>query len=293
MKLISTFFLPSTLFLFMLFMGMTLSVDDFKRVANSRLQIALGLFVQLFIAPLLAFIIAITLKLNTFEAVGLIILASCPGGAVSNLFSYFAKADTALSVTLTALSSLITVFTIPFIVNLGLSYFASEGVDFHLPIMKTILSISLLTTFPLLTGMLLKKIAPSYCSKRESAFAFPLVLIILFGLTFMITFVREQTPPVESVILISCSVILLNIFLLICGYCCGGLFRIKRKQKVTIGIESIIQNVVLAVTIAVSPQFLNNSMFGITAGIYSVFMCLSCAIVIMWSRRFLSKTVDV
>lgn len=152
-------------------MGMTLSVDDFKRVANSRLQVALGLFVQLFIAPLLAFIIAITLKLNTFEAVGLIILASCPGGAVSNLFSYFAKADTALSVTLTALSSLITVFTIPFIVNLGLSYFASEGVDFHLPIMKTILSISLLTTFPLLTGMLLKKIAPSYCSKRESAFA--------------------------------------------------------------------------------------------------------------------------
>jgi BASS family bile acid:Na+ symporter len=268
-------------------MGMTLSIDDFKRVAKSPFHIAVGLFVQLIIAPLLAYIIAIILQLNSFEAVGLVVLAACPGGAVSNFFSYLAKADTALSITLTALSSLVTVFTIPFIVNFGLDYFANEGVNVHLPVMETILRISLLTAFPLLLGMLLKRIAPVYCSKNESVFTVPLILIILFGLTMMISFISYQSPQVESIVSICFSVLLLNTVLLACGYCSGGLFKIKRKQKVTIGIESGIQNVVLAVTIAISPQFLNNSMFGITAGIYSVFMCTNCVIMIVWSRRLM------
>lgn len=287
MNLISTFFLPGILFTVMLFMGMTLSVHDFKQVVKSPLQITVGLFVQLIIAPLLAFIIALIFQLNIFEAVGLIILGACPGGAVSNCFSSLAKADTALSITLTAFSSLITIFTIPFIVNLGLVCFASGGVKFHLPVMATILNISLLTAFPLLTGMLVKKFVPTYCSKSEPVIAILLVLIILFGLTGMLLFISKQTLPLDAVLSICFSVFLLNTILLILGYCFGGLFKLKQKQKVTIGIESGIQNVVLAMTVAVSPQLLDNPMFGITAGIYSIFMCVNCTVVIVWSRRIM------
>lgn len=290
---LSAFFLPAFLFLVMLFMGMTLSVDDFKRVTKSPLHTAVGLFVQLIIAPLLAFSIAIILQLNTIEAVGLIILAACPGGAVSNLFSYLAKADTALSITLTAISSLITVFTIPFIVNFGLDYFANEGVEFHLPVIKTILNVSILTIFPLLIGLTIKKSAPVYCLKNERAIALSLLLIILLGLAGLLLFVSQQISEFDTVISICFSVILLNTILLIFGYCFSALFKIKRKQKVTIGIESGVQNVVLAVTIAVSPQFLNNPMFGVTAGLYGVLMCINSIMVIVWSRSLMRQNIDV
>ena len=116
-EFLSANLLPTLLFLIMFGMGMTLTVEDFKRITKSPSEVLIGLTSQIIVLPIIAFLISISLGLNPTQSVGLILLACCPGGATSNLFSHLAKADTALSITLTAFSSIITVFTVPFIIN--------------------------------------------------------------------------------------------------------------------------------------------------------------------------------
>ena len=116
----SAIILASSLAIIMLGMGLSLVVDDFKRIFTQPKGIVVGLINQMLLLPLIAYGLAIAFSLSAELAVGLMILAACPGGATSNLISHLAKADTALSVTLTAFSSFMTILTIPFIVNFAL-----------------------------------------------------------------------------------------------------------------------------------------------------------------------------
>ena len=117
MDKISTIILGVSLMIIMLGMGLSIVVEDFKRIFYQPKAIFIGLFNQIIILPFIAFILAILFSVKTETAIGLMILAACPGGPTSNLISHLAKADTALSVTLTAFSSFITILTIPFIIN--------------------------------------------------------------------------------------------------------------------------------------------------------------------------------
>jgi len=121
-------FLPISLGIIMLGMGLSLTPTDFKRVALYPKATALGILNQIVVLPIIGFFLLLIFPMSTPElAVGIMVLAACPGGPTSNLISHISKGDTALSISLTAISSIIVVFTIPLIVNLSLRYFMQQG----------------------------------------------------------------------------------------------------------------------------------------------------------------------
>ena len=170
-NILTEVFLPLTLAVIMLGMGLSLTVTDFKRIFIYPKAVTLGLINQLLILPLIAFALAIFFDLAPGLAVGLMILAACPGGPTSNLISHLANGDTALSITLTAFSSLITVITIPFIVNFSISYFIPGGEQPPLNIFGTVISVLAITIIPVAIGMLIFKKISSACSENGSAFS--------------------------------------------------------------------------------------------------------------------------
>ncbi|MEQ8879711.1 MAG: bile acid:sodium symporter family protein, partial [Cyclobacteriaceae bacterium] len=152
MDSVSALILAGSLFIIMLGMGLSLIPADFQRIFTRPKAIFTGLFNQLILLPLVGFGLAFLIPVDPVVAVGIIILAACPGGSTSNLISHLAKGDTALSVSLTAASSLVTVLTIPFIVNLGLVTFIGVDKVVKLEVLPTIIQIFAIAVFPVIIG---------------------------------------------------------------------------------------------------------------------------------------------
>ncbi|WP_331001411.1 bile acid:sodium symporter family protein [Nostoc sp. WHI] len=147
-NLFTTVLLPLALAIVMLGMGLSLVPEDFKRITRYPKAVVIGTMCQVVLLPLIGLLIAFVVPMERALAVGLVVLAVCPGGPSSNLMTYLAKGDVALSVTLTALSSIITVFTIPILINLTLQHFLEESAAISLPIGQTMLQIFLITLLP-------------------------------------------------------------------------------------------------------------------------------------------------
>ena len=288
-EFLSANLLPTLLFLIMFGMGMTLTVEDFKRITKSPSEVLIGLTSQIIVLPIIAFLISISLGLNPTQSVGLILLACCPGGATSNLFSHLAKADTALSITLTAFSSIITVFTVPFIINASLFFFFETGSEFSLPVLRTIVNIFKLTALPTVLGMFLKNKFPEFCKRSEPVIKWFSIIFIIIALAAMLKLVSEKEPILVALKAVGFAVILLNIISMISGYQFGKMFKMDEKRKITIGIETGIQNGVLGITIATAPNLLDNALFAIPSGVYGLVMCISGIFVINFSKKKLSK----
>ena len=288
-EFLSANLLPTLLFLIMFGMGMTLTVEDFKRITKSPGEVLVGLTSQIIVLPIIAFLISISLGLNPTQSVGLILLACCPGGATSNLFSHLAKADTALSITLTAFSSIITVFTVPFIINASLFFFFETGSEFSLPVLRTIVNIFKLTALPTVLGMFLKNKFPEFCKRSEPSIKWFSIIFIIIALAAMLKLVSEKEPILVALKAVGFAVILLNIISMISGYQFGRMFKMDEKRKITIGIETGIQNGVLGITIATAPNLLDNALFAIPSGVYGLVMCISGIFVINFSKKKLSK----
>ena len=288
-EFLSANLLPTLLFLIMFGMGMTLTVEDFKRITKSPGEVLVGLTSQIIVLPIIAFLISISLGLNPTQSVGLILLACCPGGATSNLFSHLAKADTALSITLTAFSSIITVFTVPFIINASLFFFFETGSEFSLPVLRTIVNIFKLTALPTVLGMFLKNKFPEFCKRSEPVIKWFSIIFIIIALAAMLKLVSEKEPILVALKAVGFAVILLNIISMISGYQFGRMFKMDEKRKITIGIETGIQNGVLGITIATAPNLLDNALFAIPSGVYGLVMCISGSFVINFSKKKLSK----
>lgn len=156
-ELLSTVFLPLSLAIIMLGMGMTLTLADFRRIVVYPKSVLLGLTNQLILLPIIAFLIALIFTLEPIMAIGLMVLAVSPGGPTSNLITHTCKGNIALSVTLTAIASFITILTIPLILSWTLNYYGgtSETV-IELPITNTILQVMVITVIPISIGMLIK-----------------------------------------------------------------------------------------------------------------------------------------
>ena len=288
-EFLSANLLPTLLFLIMFGMGMTLTVEDFKRITKSPGEVLVGLTSQIIVLPIIALLISISLGLNPTQSVGLILLACCPGGATSNLFSHLAKADTALSITLTAFSSIITVFTVPFIINASLFFFFETGSEFSLPVLRTIVNIFKLTALPTVLGMFLKNKFPEFCKRSEPVIKWFSIIFIIIALAAMLKLVSEKEPILVALKAVGFAVILLNIISMISGYQFGRMFKMDEKRKITIGIETGIQNGVLGITIATAPNLLDNALFAIPSGVYGLVMCISGIFVINFSKKKLSK----
>lgn len=289
MDKISTIILALSLIVIMLGMGLSLQVNDFKRVFVYPKAILLGLLNQLIILPLIGFFLVSAFSAKPEVAIGIMILAACPGGPTSNLLSHLAKGDIALSVSLTAISSLVTIITIPFIVNFALIQFMSEGQIIQLNILETIIQISVIVVIPVVIGMAIRKYKEAFALKMEKpvrkASGFVIALVIL-GIA-----IKERQNIVyyfQEAGLISLS---LNAATMFVGYYSAKLFKIENRQAISISIESGIQNGTLAISVAV--VLLGNSAFSIAPMIYSLLMFFTGGLAIYLSLRKKEKLVEV
>jgi len=264
----SAIILAISLMIIMLGMGLSLVVDDFKRIFSQPKAIVIGLVNQLILLPVIAFVLVSLFPLQPEIAVGVMILAACPGGATSNLISHLAKADTALSVTLTAFSSLITILTIPFIVNFSLEQFLDQSNMIQLDIAQTFLQILMIIIIPVFIGMMIRKYKENFALKMEKPVRIASALVLILVIVGII--IKEKDSLATSFQQAGLIVVCLNIIVMFVGYYSAKLFKITNKRALSIAIESGIQNGTLGITVAV--VLLGNSSFAIVSAIYGTLM---------------------
>lgn len=281
----TTILLPTGLAIVMLGMGLTLLPADFQRVTRYPKAVAIGLVSQLLFLPIVGFLVASIVPMPPEIAVGLMILALCPGGPSSNMITYLAKGDVALSVTLTALSSAITVFTIPLFANLALQYFASQNAAIALPIGQTMLQIFAIAIVPVGLGMGIRQQFPNFARRLEKTVN--LLAVAFLALIILAIVIREWNRIPTFIAQVGIGVALLNVISMAIGFWFGKLFNLKLAQRICIAIEVGIQNGTLA--IAITAGLLNNADMAIPAAIYSLFMYVTAIAAIFYGRRSVKR----
>lgn len=269
----SAIILAISLMIIMLGMGLSLMINDFRRIFKTPKSIVIGLLNQIVLLPVIAFILASIFPLQPEIAVGIMVLAACPGGATSNLISHLAKADTALSVTLTAFSSFITILTIPFIVNFSLEQFLDQSNMIQLDIMQTFLQILMIIIIPIIIGMLIRKYRESFAMKMEKPVRIASAIVLILVVAGII--IKEKDTLAESFKQAGLAVITLNLIVMFVGFYSAKLFKITNRRALSIAIESGIQNGTLGITVAV--VLLGNSQFAVVSAIYGVLMLFTGA----------------
>jgi BASS family bile acid:Na+ symporter len=267
-NILTTFLLPASLFIIMLGLGLALQTDDFKRIIKYPRAIFIGIANQMILLPLIGFTIASVLNLEPELAVGIMILAACPGGVTSNLISYLANGDTALSVTLTAISSIISIITIPLVINFSLSQFMHEGQELQLPVVKTIAQIMAITIVPIILGMLVRLKRPAIAFKLEKSVKIAsavILFVIIFGIIWK---ERDRMPGFFEQVGIAVG--LLNIITMLVGFYTAKIAKLGLPQTITIALESGLQNGTLGIVIAIS--LLLNAEMSIPSAVYGLFM---------------------
>ena len=281
MDKISTIILASSLIIIMLGMGLAMVIDDFKRIIIYPKAIFIGLINQLILLPLIGFALVAIFPLEPEIAIGVMILAACPGGPTSNLITHLAKGDTALSVTLTAISSFITILTIPFIVNWSLKYFLKEGQIIRLNAIETIIRIFVIIVVPIIIGMLIRYYKEGFAKKMEKpvriASAFVLALVII-GII-----VKEKDNFISYFQQAGLVTLALNVLTMLLGFFSSKLFKITQKRAIAISIESGIQNGTLAISIAV--VLLASTKFAIAPAVYSLIMFFTGGLIIYFGIK--------
>lgn len=275
--LISTVLLPLALAIIMFGLGLSLQISDFKRIFKNPKAVLTGSFTQLILLPALGFAIAALLLSDNPElAIGLIILAMCPGGPTANLITHLANGDTALCISLTAISSIVKIFTIPLMVNYAIQQYMGTSPGLHLDVVSSILKIVTITIIPASIGMLVKAKFPGFAASAQKPVK--ILSAIFLVLVIIAAIVQEKDNIVQSFKVAGLAALLLNISGMVLGYFIPQILNLPVAQRVTISIETSIQNGTLAIAIASSPLMLNNSAMAIPAVVYSIIMFITAGI---------------
>jgi len=271
--------LPLSLAVIMLGMGLSLTPDDFKRVVLYPKAVAIGFLNQIILLPVVGFLLIKIFGMDNLElAVGVMILAACPGGPTSNLIAHISRGDTALSITLTAISSFVTIVTIPIVVNLSLSYFLAQGEYVPLPLVETIIRLTLITLVPVGIGMIIRSKARSFALKMDK----PVKVVsgLLLFLIILATIVTNREIFIQSFHDVGLIMLSLNVLMLVLGYVSSRIANLNVFQSITISIETGIQNGTLGIMIA--STLLHNDVMAISPAVYSLIMFMTAGVIIGW-----------
>lgn len=280
MNVITQVFLPLALAIIMFSMGLGLTTDDFKQVVLKPRAFALGLSCQFITLPIIAFAVTQIFGLSGELAVGLMIIAVCPGGVTSNVYAKLSNGDVALSIALTAITSLASVVTIPFIVNWSLAEFMGTQSNVELPVFKSIFGIFVITSLPVLIGLWFNHNRKELAQKLEAKLSKLAVLLFILIVAAAIAKERENFIPYMQQS--GSATLLLNLLTMVTASVLAWIVRIPSAQVKTIVLECGIQNGTLAIMIAAT--FLQNEVMTIPGAIYSLQMFLTGGIVILISR---------
>lgn len=246
--LFQTYIIPFGLFLIMMGLGLTLAVQDLLRVIVMPKAVLIGLSGQMLLLPLIGFSLAYVLDPAPVIAIGLILLAACPGGITSNAYVFASRADIALSVTLTSIASLLCVFTMPLLVWLALDTFASAGTLVDVPVASMMQSLAMLTLLPIAIGMLIRQYLPAFAATmvepvRKIAIGI-LILVIVTNAIFSFDTLRQY------IFQAGLAALLLNVICMSAAYAVARLSRLNLDQTIAITYEIGIQNLSLALVVA-------------------------------------------
>ena len=272
--------LPLGLAFIMFSLGLSLKVADFKRAFSRPLALVLGLFAQILLLPLTAFLIATGLSLSPAAAVGLMILAACPGGVTAGMVTYFARGETALSISLSAITSLVAFISVPLIVGGSLVYFMQNDVAVPVPVGQLIGGLFVVTLLPVGLGLLLSEKAQLPDSGTQLVHrGATTVFVLIVAFTFF-----NQWPAITNHLpALGPACLLLNLATMATGTMLGAAAKLSTRERVALAMECGIQNSALGITLALS--MLGQPELAIPSVIYAVLMNATAIVVIFW-RRF-------
>jgi bile acid:Na+ symporter, BASS family len=277
---VSTMIVPIGLMAIMFSMGLSLALSDFAEVAANPRAAIVGLTGQLLILPPIAIGISALFGLTPEMAVGLFILANCPGGVTANAITYVAKANVALGVVLTTVSSIITVFTLPLLVSWSLQYYIVDGTPPTLSIPETMLQLARVTLLPIAAGMALRQFWRAG-AERLTIYLRPVSMILLITVIAFSVYVSADLV-VENLRRSAPAAFTLNVTSIVVAVTLALLARLQRRDVLTIGIEVGIHNATMATFLSLS--ILHSLALAITPTIYGCIMVLNAFILVALLR---------
>ncbi|WAS92564.1 bile acid:sodium symporter family protein [Nannocystis punicea] len=266
--------MPIALGVIMLGLGLSLTLEDFKRVVLMPKPVFIGLFCQMLILPAVCFAIATGFDLPPALAVGLMLLSASPGGATANLFSHLAKGDVALNISLTAVNSVLSLLTLPFIVNYSLVHFMGAGKVIPLQFDKVV-QVFAIVLVPVAIGMFVRAKKQDLADRLEKPVKILSAVFLL--LVIAATVAKERAHVVEYFQQVGLAALAFNLVSMAVGYLVPVVVRLPRRQAIAIGMEIGIHNGTLAIAIASTPSLLNNTTMAVPPAVYSLIMFFTAA----------------
>jgi bile acid:Na+ symporter, BASS family len=262
-------------------LGLSLTLADFKRIIVFPKAATIGLAAQLVGLPAAAFLLAWIFNAPAAVAVGLVIIAACPSGVTSNAYSFAARADVPLCVTLSAITSVITVFSIPFLIELAIRVFFNESQELVMSAPQMLRNLMLLTIVPLGIGMLMRAVFTDFATRavepvRKIVLYFTIGVLILQALS-------SYEDIIEHGATAGALVLTMNVLTMALGYGAAKLFRLPLAQVITITFEVGVQN--LALALAITGPMLGRPDLAVAALIYAVVMPATALAFLSYARR--------
>jgi BASS family bile acid:Na+ symporter len=272
---------PISLALIMLALGMGLTIQDFTRVIKQPGDFIVGLICQLVFLPIIAFALVFILDVPVELAVGLMIIAAAPGGVTSNILTKFANGDVALSISLTAIISLLSILTVPFIIFKSIDFLNASANTNEISMIGISVKMFLVVTLPVILGMIIRRFANNFVSSNEKiiqTISFILFLIVLLG-----AIIQERSNIIPYLMKAGTITLLLNIIMMMIGFYVGKFFATGIKQRKCISLECGLQNGTLAIFVAT--QIFNDVTYIIPAAIYSLIMFATSLIFVFLIKK--------
>ena len=268
---------PIALALIMLGLGLGLTTQDFTRVIKQPKDFLIGFFCQLILLPVIAFLLIKILNTPLELALGVMIIAAAPGGVTSNVLTKFANGDVALSVSLTAVISLISIFTVPFIVFKSADLFQISYISQNISMVGISLKMFFVVTLPVIIGMLIRKFATDFISNNMRTIQ--RISILLFVVVFIAIWVEEWDKIISFISRAGTIALILNLVMMTVGFYMAKIFASGISQRKCISLECGLQNGTLAVF--VSTQLFDNIVYMVPTAAYALIMFVTSIIFVL------------
>ena len=272
---------PLALALIMLGLGLGLTTNDFKRVVSNPKDFTVGLICQLIILPIVAYILIIVLRTPAELALGVMIIAAAPGGVTTNVMTKFAKGDVALSISLTAIISLISIFSVPFIIFTSAKLIGISNISEQITMTGIAVKMAGVVTIPVILGMLIRKFAENFIFSKISIIE--KITGILFVIVFASIWIEERQNILSYLKQAGLITLLLNIIMMIVAYYIAKSFATGIEQRKCIALECGLQNGTLAVFVAT--QIFTDIIFIIPTAAYALIMYITGFIFMYFLRN--------
>ena len=278
---IATKIAPIALAIIMLGLGFGLTIKDFLRVVKNFKDFIVGFIFQIILLPITAFILIKILNSPLEIAIGVMIIAAAPGGVVSNILTKFANGDVALSISLTAVISLLSIFSVPFVVFTSAKLLSFSDFNSDISMINISLKMFTMVTLPVVLGMIIRKLAPEFIAKNSTLIQ--RISLICFIVIFVAIYISEWDKIVNWIVRAGTIALLLNLTMMFIGYYFAKLFVSGIEQRKCISLECGLQNGALAVF--VGTQVFDDIVYLVPTAAYSLLMFITSIIFVLILRK--------